>query len=1343
MADSHQTGVGSTDKARRVLAFLEKKREAGAERKETISKRPVYSPCPASFAQQRLWFVDQISHGSANNLQTTLPVRAHLDLHALTAAWLEIVRRHEVLRTTFRLIDGQVMQFISPELIPLLSIEDLTDSSASDRQARLRQLLQEEGEHDFDLSKGPLVRAVLIRLGEEEYSLCFTMHHIITDGWSLGVLIRELTALYEAFSKGRPNPLAPLAIQYADFAWWQRQHLIGDFLDKQMSYWRSQLNNSPILELPRDYPPTPKDRLRGASRRFQIPAELAERFREVGRKNQASLFMILLAGWKVFLFRYSGQPDVVVGAPIANRTRVEIESLIGFFVNTLVLRTDLNGDPSFTEVLARVRTTTLDAYEHQDVPYEKLVAELHPERTASRSPFFATMLNWVNTPGLEFAGTHLEPISLENLNARFDLALHIMEANGALPASFEYNIDLYEAATIARMAEHFHNLLKAIATAPDQPISKLNLLSQAEHKQIICEWSQAALRCPTGETMLALLHAQAQKSPEHQAIVCEGEAWSYRELHQRANQLAHFLKKRGAGPETPVAICMERNLQLVAALLGALKAGAAYVPLDLNYPAERLKYMLEDSGARVLLIQEKILPLLNFYSGKVVNLDTLWREMGDESPENPETVIFPENLAYVIYTSGSTGRPKGVAIRHSSAAVMLRWAHQVFSSQELSCVLASTSVCFDLSVFEIFAPLSCGGTVLMTANALELVKMSEAGVTLVNTVPSVMRELLRNGAIPGSVQTVNLAGENLPADLVRDVYSNGRVQRVCNLYGPSEDTTYSTYAFIERGAQAIPIGRPLANTWAYVLDEWMHPAPAGLAGELYLGGAGLARGYLNRPELTAERFLPDPFSGQPGERLYRTGDRVRWRRDGTLEFLYRTDQQIKIRGFRIEPGEIESVLEAHPGIRQAAVIVRDDNAAGKQIVAFVTPNQGSSSTIQELRHHVKSLLPAYMTPGLYVFVDQLRLNANGKVDRRSLALMPLPETTQRDILPVTPAEKALCRIWAEVLKREMVGAGDDFFALGGHSFLAVNLVERIAQQFGRRVTFNDVFQHPTPRELASLIGRRQKDAAASERVCMNKGSADIAPLYVVHPVGGNVLCYSDLARSIHQKQPFYAIQALPQDKSRDSTIEEIASSYLQLISKRDPQGRYALGGWSFGALVALEMAQQASAAGDQPATLYLLDPPAPQELQGNTWTNDQLVTNFVLTLVADFNGGKLPDLEKLEIKVDPEDRSLKTQLRKATEFGLLPKSSAIDAHALYFEIFRRNMHAARIYQPLKYSGRTVLILPEMRRSEMWEQWLPADTKIVRIAGNHFTMVRGSNAAEVAKLIESGMDVLLA
>ncbi|HZD92694.1 MAG TPA: amino acid adenylation domain-containing protein [Candidatus Sulfotelmatobacter sp.] len=1342
MADSHHTRVGSNDKAQRVLAFLGKKREAGAERQETISKRPVYSPCPASFAQQRLWFVEQMSPGSANNLQTTLPVRAHLDVHALKAAWLEVVRRHEVLRTTLGLKDGQVMQFISTEVKASLSIEDLRDSSPSDRQTQLRDLLQKEGEHDFDLSKGPLARVLLIGLDEEEYSLCFTMHHIITDGWSLGVLIRELTALYEAFREGRPNPLAPLAIQYADFAWWQRQHLTGDVLDKQMSYWRSQLDNSPILELPLDHPRIQKGRLRGASLHFQIPAHLAERLRELGRKNQASLFMILLAGWKVFLYRYSSQPDVVVGAPIANRTRIEIESLIGFFVNTLVLRTDLSGDPSFTEVLARVRTTTLDAYEHQEVPYEKLVAELHPERTGSRSPFFATMLNWVNTPGLEFAGTRLEPISLENLNARFDLALHIMETNGTLPTSFEYDADLYEAATIAQMAEHFHNLLTAIATGADRPISKLNLLSQKEHKKIVCEWSLGALRLPSGETMLELLHVQAQKSPEHQAVICEGEAWSYRELHQRANQLAHFLKKLGAGPEVPVAICMERNLQLVAALLGVLKAGAAYVPLDPNYPAERLKYMLEDSGTKVLLTQEKLLPLLNFFPGKVVNLDRLWREISDESTENLATIIFPDNLAYVIYTSGSTGKPKGVAIRHSSAAVMLRWAHQVFSSHELSCVLASTSICFDISVFEIFAPLSYGGTVLMAKNALELAKVSEAGITLVNTVPSVMRELLRNGAIPGSVQTVNLAGESLSADLVRDVYANDKIQRVCNLYGPSEDTTYSTYAFIEREAEAIPIGRPIANTCAYVLDEWMYPAPAGLAGELYLGGAGLARGYLNRPEMTAERFLPDPFNRQPGERLYRTGDRVRWRRDGTLEFLGRTDQQVKIRGFRIEPGEIESVLEGHPGIRQAVVIVRGDKDAGKRIVAFVAPRQDPSPTTQELRHHVKSLLPAYMMPGSYVFVDQLPLNANGKIDRRSLALMPLPDTTQRDILPVTPAEKALCRIWAEVLKRETVGVEDDFFALGGHSFLAVNLVSQIAQQYGRRVTFHDIFQHPTPRELASLIGQRQKDAVASERVCMNKGSADRAPLYVVHPVGGNILCYSDLARSVHQKQPVYAVQALPQEESSDSTIEEIASSYLGLINKRDRQGRYALGGWSFGALVALEMAQQAVAAGDQPAMLYLFDPPAPHELQGNTWTNDELVTNFVLTLVADFNGGKLPDLEKLEIELDPEDRSLKAQLRKAIEFRLLPENSAIDAHARYFGIFKRNIHAAKIYQPHKYSGRTVLVLPEMRRSEIWEQWLPADTRIVRVAGNHFTMIRGSNAGEVAELIESGMDALL-
>ena len=1341
MSASENAGFSSAARTRQLVSALLRKKRVNTEENESISVRPVYSPCPASFAQQRLWLIDQMSKDSRYNLQVSLHLEERLDLAALSDAWREILGRHESLRTTFGVVDEQIMQFISPGLQPSLSVVDLSEENVSDRASRIRGVLEQQGQQEFDLAHGPLVRPVILKIRPEEYILCFTMHHIISDGWSLTVLVREFKELYAAFSKGLPSPLVPLAIQYADFAWWQRQRLSGDLLETHLGYWRKQLNGAPVLDLPADRPRPQKESFTGSQWYFAIPEELTGRLRELGRRNQASLFMVLLAAWQVLLCRYSGQTDIVIGSPIANRTRVEIEPLIGFFVNTLVLRTNLDGNPNFKEVLSRVRGTTLDAYEHQDVPYEMLVAELRRERTASQSPFFGTMLNWVNTPDLESVGVQTGSAPLENATAKFDLTLHIMEKNAALPAGFEYSTALYEKATIERMAAHFHNLLESVARDADQPISGLPFLGREERSQLLYAWSHATHEVPARETLVQLLETQAHKTPDAPALFFEGEAWSYRELHERANQLAHFLKGLGVGPEVPVGVCMERGPQLVMALVAILKAGGAYVPLDPGYPAERLMYMLEDSRAPVLLVRQSLADLLPSFPRTVIKLDAQWDQITRQSVANPERTALPENLAYVIYTSGSTGRPKGVAIRHSSASVMLRWAHQAFSPQRLAGVLASTSICFDLSVFEIFAPLSCGGAALIAANALAFPGMEHVErVTLVNTVPSAVRALIKARALPGSVRTVNLAGEALSAELAAEVYAASAAEQVFNLYGPSEDTTYSTFACVEREAVTVPIGRPIANTRAYVLDGWMQPAPAGVPGELYLGGAGLARGYLHRPALTAEKFVPDPFTSAPGERLYKTGDRVRWRPDGTLEFLGRADQQVKLRGFRIELGEIESVLLSHQKIREAAVLLRDIGSSEKQIVAFVAPGGDSPPGIQELRQYVKRLLPSYMAPSLYVFVDRLPLNANGKIDRKSLALTQAPAEARKIISPRTPTEKALCGIWADVLKREEVGVEDDFFALGGHSLLAVNLVSQITRRFGCDLGLIDMLQHPTPAEMASLIDQGEKGTSDSALICMNQGRPDVPPLYLMHPIGGNVFCYSDLTRFFADGKPFYAIQALPQESFQDVTLEHAASVYLQLIRTRKPHGRYELGGWSFGALLAFEMAQQAAAAGDPPAALYLLDPPPPEQLQLDLLPEEELISDFVLTLIADFNGGNFPDLEKLKAEFDPQGKSLEAQLQKAAEMGLLPANTLIAAHAKYFATFKRNLQRMRLYRPRKYPGRTILVLPKTTPST-WQALLPANTGIVYVSGNHFTMIRGSSAARIAGVLEAGADSL--
>jgi len=1333
VSESQHLRFPNNEKARQLASVLSKK-GMRAEENQSIPRRPVYSPCPASFAQQRLWLLEQMSPGSRYNLQVVLRFEERLNLETLNAAWREVLKRHEILRTTFGVVDDQIMQFISHELQPSPTAVDLTHDHANARESVVRHLIAKQAQEPFDLANGPLVRPVVFKLGAEECILSLTMHHIISDGWSMAVLERELTTLYAAFRDGQANPLPPLAIQYADFAWWQRRHLNGAFLEKQLGYWRKQLSDAPVSKLPADHPRPTRETSQGCHLHFCIPGALAEQLRELGRRNQASLFMVLLAAWQVLLYRYNAQSDVVVGAPIANRTRLEIEPLIGFFVNTLVLRTDLSGNPAFTEALARVRRTTLDAYEHQDVPYEKLVAELQPQRAASHTPFFGTILNWVNTPASsEFAGTRSG--SIENAAIKFDLTLNVLETNGALPASIEYSTELYEAATITRVVEHLQKLLSGIPADPDGLISELPLLGQEERNQLLVSWNQTGAPHFPDETMLELLEEQARKTPQDSAVIFDGKSLSYRELHQQANRVANFLRKSGVKPEVPVGICMERNSQLIPALLGILKAGGGYVPLDPKYPAERLRYILADCIAPMFLTQQKLSGLLS-YTGIVVKLDTEWEEISKQSSENPPITALPENLAYVIYTSGSTGRPKGVAIRNGSAAAMLRWAHQTFTQQELACVLASTSICFDLSVFEIFAPLSCGGTVLLCETALELPKMEDARkITLINTVPSVMRELVRSRTIPEAVRVANLAGEALPYDLVRDVYSTSRVQRVFNLYGPSEDTTYSTYASLEREVTTAPIGRPIAGTQAYVLDEWMQPVPTGGTGELYLAGAGLARGYLGRPELTAEKFIPNPFSTAPGQRMYRTADRVRRRNDGNLEFLSRMDHQVKVRGFRIEPGEIEAVLLAHGKAHEAAVITREDHFSETQIVAFVVLDENSPRTFLELRQYMKGLLPFYMRPNRYVALQHLPVNSNGKVDRSSLALLPLPDETREPVLPQTATEEALCKIWADVLKRPAIGVEDDFFALGGHSFLAINLISQIMRYFGHRLAVAEIFQHSTPREMARVIDHHKKSMASSALVCMNKGSEEVPPLYLMHPVGGNILCYSDLVRFFSRQKPFYAVQALPAEHASQATVEEIASGYLQFIKKRDRYGQYELGGWSFGGLLAFELAQKAAASGDPPTALYLFDPTVPEDLPA-VQADDDLSALFTLTLITDFSGGKTFDLAKLKADFGLEKRTLEAQLEKATQLGLLPRSLNLAAHAQYFEVFKRNIQAARIYRARKYSGHTVLVLPEMRGPQMWPAVLPADARFARIPGNHFTMLRGSNAAAIASLIES-------
>jgi amino acid adenylation domain-containing protein len=1044
---------------------------------------------PLSFAQQRLWFLDRLQPGTAAyNIPLGLRLQGPLALPALSGALAAIVARHEVLRTAFAVGEGEPVQVVLEEAL-VLPLVDLAALPGAAREMEAARLAAVEADLPFDLERGPVLRATALRLddedGREDHRLLLTLHHIAADGWSVGVLLHELAALYGAALAGSPSPLPPLAVQYADFAVWQRSWLSGDVLAAQLAFWRRTLEGSrQVLELPADRPRPTVQSQRGASERFALPPDLAAGLARVARENGATLYMTLLAAFGGLVHRYTGAADFLLASPIANRNRAEIEGLIGFFVNTLVLRSDLGGDPTFAAALGRVRDTALAAYAHQDLPFEKLVEELAPERDLSRSPLVQVSLSLQNA----VAGTTAEPAELapglalafEDVaatTAKLDLSLGFEPVPDGLAGGAEYSTDLFDAATIRRLFGHLRVLFEGVVADPAARLSQLPLLTAEERRQLAAWHAETAFDHPRGELLHQPFEAQAARSPEALALIVGEEEISYGELDARAEALAHHLAALGVGPEVAVGLCLTRNADLIVAMLATLKAGGFYVPLDPNYPAERLGFMLADSRCRVILAHRSVLDRLPAEpESAVVVLDEL-ETMPREALPRRVSRQLPGNLAYLIYTSGSTGRPKAVAIEHRSAALLADWARRVYTPAELAGVLGSTSITFDMSVFEIFATLALGGTLILAENALALPRLpARDRVTLIDTVPSAIAELLAQGAVPASVLTVNLGGEPVPRALADRVYERPGIARLLNLYGPSEDTTFSTVALIERGSTRAPaIGRPFDRTRAHVVDSHLGELPAGVPGELYLGGDGLARGYLGQPALTADRFGPDPFGGdrgEPGARLYRTGDLARRRPDGELEYLGRIDHQVKIRGFRVELGEIESALLAQPGVAAAAVMARESAVGDLRLVAYLVPTAArpeGETPVAEFRRALAALLPDYMVPAAFVWLPELPLSPNGKVDRRRL---PAPDTarlTDAFEPPRTELERAVAGIWAAVLGVERIGRHDNFWHLGGHSLLATKVLARLHAELGIELPLQTIFNSPTLAELAAAL----------------------------------------------------------------------------------------------------------------------------------------------------------------------------------------------------------------------------------------------------------------------------------
>jgi amino acid adenylation domain-containing protein len=1052
---------------KRALLLQQLAREKAARGRIVRRERP--DPLPTSFAQQRLWLLDQLEPDSASyNVPAGAWMRGRLDLDVLRRCLEELVQRHEALRTTVPSADGRPRQVIAPS-----GRVELPLYHAASR-AEARAIGQKEATRPFDLAKGPLMRTLVVRLSEEEHLLVFNFHHIAVDGWSFSIIYRELGALYEAFLDGRPSPLAELPIQYADFALWQREWLQGDVLQAQLDYWTGRLGgNLPVLELPGDRPRPARQSYRGDVVRVTIPADLVAAASQRSRDEGVTLFMTFLAALKTLLFRYSGQTDVVVGSGIAGRNREELEPLVGYFVNTLALRTDLSGNPPFRELLARIRETTLGAYAHQDLPVERLIEELHVDRSLGHSPLFQVMVFFQNMPHqrLELPGITLEPLQMDEINsetARTDLALFVEPHDDRLAILFEYSTDLFDGETVRAFGEHLVVLLRAAVANPGTKISELPLLTDAERHTLLVERTASTAPVPP-VTLSGLFEEQVARTPDATALVFPDRTLTYRELDQRASHFAAELQSRGAKPGELVGIYTGRGPEMAVALLGILKSGAAYLPLDPTYPPERLAFMLSDTGVRLVATQKHLRDEVPSNDVELVFVDGEIRPVAC-SP----SAATDSDTAYVIFTSGSTGKPKGVQIPHRGAVNFLLAMLEAPGLTADDTVCAITTLSFDISVLELLLPLIIGAKAAVSdrATATDGKRLAqfirESGSTVVQATPASWRMLLDAGweGVPGL--KILCGGEPLPRDLADLLLA--RAGELWNVYGPTETTVWSVLDRVLPD-EPITIGRPIRNMRMYIADANMQLVPDGVPGELLIGGIGLGHGYINRPELTADRFIRDPFSGIEGARLYRSGDIARWRRDGRLEILGRSDNQVKLRGFRIELGEIEGALREHPAVRQVVVVLREDRPGDKRLAAYVVPDDVAPAAA-ELRAHLRALLPDYMIPSAFVVLEQLPISPNGKVDRRALPVpevADLHEAAAAPAAPRTPEEEQLAEIWADILGLPAVGIDDDFFALGGHSLLATQLLARVGRTFGVDLPLRSLFEAPTVASFAAVL----------------------------------------------------------------------------------------------------------------------------------------------------------------------------------------------------------------------------------------------------------------------------------
>jgi amino acid adenylation domain-containing protein len=1155
---------------------------------------------PLSFAQQRLWFLAQLDEraGAAYAMPAGVRLKGSLDAAALRAAMDRIVARHEALRTCFDSVDGAPVQLISPPEVGLaLSKVDL--SGHNEAEAEVERLATEEVSAPFDLARGPLIRGRLIRLADDHHVLLVTMHHIVSDGWSMGVLVNEFSALYAAFSQGQPDPLPALPIQYADYAVWQRRWITGEVLQRQLDFWRDHLSGAPaLLELPTDRPRPAVQDYAGAFFGFELDAELTGKLKALSQRHGTTLFMTLLAAWAALLARLSGQSDVVIGTPVANRHRAEIEPLIGFFVNTQALRVDLAGSPSVAQLLAQVRATALAAQTHQDIPFEQVVDALNPNRSMAHSPVFQVMFAWQNTPegSLELPGLQLEPVGSSSATVKFDLELTLHEAGDCIAGSLGYACALFDRSSIERHLGHWQTLLRGLVADSSALVDRLPLLTPPEQQQLLRTFNHTTAEFPHERCIHQLFEAQVARTPEATALLFQGSSLTYLELNTQANRLAHHLITLDVRPDSLVAIALPRGIDMVVALLATLKAGAAYLPLDPAYPRERLAYMLADSAPCVLLTQSGMRAALGDAAAQsrlpasqallratVLELDASpqpWNACADTNPDPAALGLTPSHLAYVIYTSGSTGRPKGTMVAHAGLCNLALAQIDGFAVTAASRVLQFASFSFDACISEVLMTLCSGATLHVPAPGVlagsVLHDVLRDGHITHATLPPAVLTTLPHDALP-ELHTLIMAGEAASHALVQR-WATGR--RLINAYGPTEATVCASMHLCDpQHPGSPPIGSPIANTRIYILDAHGQPSPVGVAGEIYIAGIQVARGYLRRPELTAERFVPEPF-GEPGSRMYKTGDLGRWRADGSIEFLGRNDHQVKVRGFRIELGDIEAALRSHPDVRAALVLAREDAPGDQRLVAYVI----GTATPEAMRTHLGSCLPEYMVPSAYVALDALPLTPNGKLDRKALPaphdLAVQPNPYER---PRSGIEHLLAQVWSKVLHLPLIGREDHFFEKGGHSLLAVRLVA-LATQHGLGLTLRDVYAYPTLRAQAErLLGAEHPSGTAALAV----RRTGTAPALFALPTGRDDLTYAfELAAHLDADAPVYAI---PWPDVLPESMDALAAHVVQVMRTVQPAGPYRLLGYSSGALLAYATAQLLAAQDEPVDFIGMLD----------------------------------------------------------------------------------------------------------------------------------------------------------